>query len=72
MLSNTRGKPWSVDGLEHHVIDAKRAATPPIDKNLYDGQGSLATRPRKAGLTAPEIADILAWDEERVERLLAT
>ena len=72
VLSNTRGKPWSVDGLEHQVIDAKQAATPPIDKHLHDGRGSFATRLRKAGLTAPEIADILAWEEERVERLLAT
>ena len=34
VLSNTRGKPWSVDGLEHQVIDAKQAATPPIYKQL--------------------------------------
>lgn len=69
VLSNTRGKPWSVDGLEHQVIDTKKAAG--VDKHLHDARGSFATRLRKAGLTAAEIADVLAWDEKRVERLLA-
>lgn len=72
VLSNTRGKPWSINGLEHQVIDAKQAATPPIDKHLHDARGTFATRIRKAGLTAAEIADILGWEETRVERLLAT
>lgn len=72
VLSNTRGKPWSINGLEHQVIDAKQASTPPIDKHLHDARGTFATRIRKAGLTAAEIADILGWEEARVERLLAT
>ncbi|MGH7018575.1 MAG: tyrosine-type recombinase/integrase [Brevundimonas sp.] len=71
VLSNTRGKPWTLHGLEHQVIDAKQAATPPIDKHLHDARGTFATRIRKAGLSAAEIADILAWEETRVERLLA-
>lgn len=72
VLSNTRGRPWSVNGLEHQVIDAKQAADPPIDKHLHDARGTFATRLRRGGLTSPEIADILGWDEKRVERLLAT
>lgn len=71
VLSNTRGRPWTVSGLEHQVIDTKAAANPPIDKHLHDGRGAFATRLRRAGLTASEIADVLAWDEDRVERLLA-
>lgn len=71
VLSNTRGKPWTINGLEHQVIDAKQAAEPPIDKHLHDGRGSFATRIRKAGLNAAEIADILGWEEDRVARLLA-
>jgi integrase len=70
VLSNTRGKPWTPDGLEHQVIDTKTAAG--IDKHLHDARGTFGTRLRKAGLTAPEIADVLAWEEDRVERLLAT
>lgn len=70
VLSNTRGKPWSLDGLEHQVVDAKAEAK--VDKHLHDARGTFATRLRKAGLTAAEIADILGWEEERVQRLLAT
>jgi integrase len=70
VLSNTRGQPWSVNGLEHQVIDTKAAAG--VDKHLHDGRGTFATRLRRAGLNAPEIADIIGWEEKRVERLLAT
>lgn len=69
VLSNTRGKPWSLDGLEHQVVDAKAEAG--IDKHLHDARGTFATRLRMAGLTAAEIADILGWEEDRVQRLLA-
>ncbi len=69
VLSNTRGKPWSLDGLEHQVVDAKAEAG--IDKHLHDARGTFATRLRRAGLTAAEIADILGWEEDRVQRLLA-
>lgn len=72
VLSNTRGRPWSVNGLEHQVIDTKKGASPPIEKHLHDTRGTFATLLRRAGLTAPEIADILGWTEKRVERLLAT
>ena len=42
-----------------------------IERHLHDARGTFATRLRRAGLTAPEIADVLGWEEERVERLLA-
>lgn len=70
VLTNTRGLAWSASGLEGAVIDTKTAAG--IDKHLHDARGSFATRLRKAGLKASEIADILGWEEERVERLLKT
>lgn len=70
VLTNTRGKAWTVNGLEHQVIDTKAKAG--IDKHLHDCRGTFGTRLRKAGLTAPEIADILGWEEDRVNRLLAT
>lgn len=70
VLTNTRGKPWTVNGLEHQVIDTKQAAG--VNKHLHDCRGTFATRLRKGGLTAPEIADILGWEEDRVQRLLAT
>ena len=69
ILTNTRGRPWTPDGLEHQVIDTKAAAG--VDKHLHDARGTFGTRLRKAGLKASEIADVLGWEEERVERLLA-
>lgn len=72
VLSNTLGRPWRVTGLDSAVQDGKAAATPPIDKHLHDSRGTFGTRLRKkARLTAAEIADILGWDEDRAERLLA-
>lgn len=72
VLSNTRGRPWKVTGLDSAIQDTKAAATPPIDKHLHDTRGTFGTRLRKkARLTAAEIADILGWEEDRAERLLA-
>lgn len=72
VLSNTRGRPWKVTGLDSAVQDGKADATPPIDKHLHDTRGTFGTRLRKkARLTASEIADVLGWDEDRAERLLA-
>lgn len=71
VLSNTFGRPWRYSGLETRVCDTKAGAKPPIEKHLHDARGTFATRLRKAGLTAPEIADVLGWDEARVEKLLA-
>jgi len=70
VLSNTRGKPWTPDGLEAQVIKTKKAAQ--IDKHLHDARGTFATRLRKAGLDKTQIAMVLAWEEDRVERLLNT
>lgn len=68
VLSTTRGRPWSVNGAEHQVIDAKHLAD--VDKHLHDARGTFATRLRKDGATAAEISQILGWSESRVERLL--
>jgi integrase len=69
VLLNTRGKPWSADGLENRIIKAKTAAG--IDKHLHDARGTFATRLRHAGLTASEISDVMGWESKRVERILA-
>ena len=68
-LTTTRGKPWSPSDVSHALIDVKVLLG--IDKHLHDARGTFATRLRMAGLTAPQIADVLGWDGARVERLLA-
>lgn len=72
VLSNTRGGPWSPDGVAHQIVDTKSRCRPVIDKHLHDCRGTFGTRLRLAGLTAPQIADIFGWEEKRVERLLST
>ncbi len=69
VLTSTRGRPWTVNGAEHQVVDTKKKAC--IDKHLHDCRGTFATRLRSDGATTSEIADILGWEEDRVERLLA-
>lgn len=71
VLLNTRGKPWSADGLENRIIKAKGAAAPKIDKHLHDARGTFATELRLAGLTRDEIASVMGWESQRVERLLS-
>lgn len=43
-----------------------------MDKHLHDARGTFATRLRKAGLSASEIADVMGWEEARVQKLLET
>lgn len=69
VLTSTRCRAWSVNGAEHQVIDTKHKAG--VDKHLHDCRGTFATRLRLDGATTSEIADVLGWEEDRVERLLA-
>lgn len=69
VLLNTRGQPWSADGLENRIIKAKTAAG--VAKRLHDARGTFATRLRHAELTRDEIAAVMGWEVDRVERLLA-
>jgi integrase len=72
VLLNSRGRAWTADGLENRIIKAKAAAEPRITKHLHDARGTFATRLRlDAGLTSDEIAAVMAWEKDRVERLLA-
>jgi integrase len=69
VLLNSRGKPWTGDGLENRIGKAKAAAG--VTKRLHDARGTFATRLRHAGLTRDEIAAVMGWEVDRVERLLA-
>lgn len=69
VLLNTRGDAWSEDGLENRIIKAKKAAG--VNKRLHDARGTFCTRLRLAGLTKDEIASVMGWDGDKVERILA-
>lgn len=68
VLLNARGRPWTPGGLTHQIIDV--TSTLGIDRTLHDARGTFATRLRLAGLERDEIADIMGWKRERVDRIL--
>jgi integrase len=69
VLRNSRGKPWTGDGLENRIIKAKAEAGL-AELHLHDARGTFITRLAQAGLKASQIAGIVGWKEARVERLL--
>jgi integrase len=82
VLTNTRGRPWTTDGFGTSFDDAKIAAkmkpdptikgdnTPDIDKHFHDLRGTAATKFYIAGIPIRSIAEIMAWDEESVEKII--
>ncbi|HWY16838.1 MAG TPA: site-specific integrase [Rhizomicrobium sp.] len=70
VLTNTYGKPWKT-GFGASWQDAMdRAGLGDRDLHFHDLRGTAATKFYRAGLTTREIADILAWSPEHVERLI--
>ena len=71
VLTNSLGKPWSKDGLGSMFVRAKKKAWPEGDNlNFHDLRGTAATKFYLAGLTEREIAEVMAWDEEYVARII--
>lgn len=69
VLLNSKGKPWTPDGLENRISLAKRASG--VKLRLHDARGTFATRLRLAGFRRDDIASALGWEPERVERIMA-
>lgn len=67
MLTNTRGVPWR-SGLSDSFADAAKLAE--VDKHFHDLRGTAATRFYLANFTLREIAEILGWEEDHVERII--
>jgi integrase len=82
VLTNTRKRPWTTDGFGTSFDDAKIAAkmkpnptikgdnTPDLDKHFHDLRGTAATKFYIAGIPIRSIAEIMAWDEESVEKII--
>jgi integrase len=82
VLTNTRGRPWTTDGFGTSFDDAKIAAkmkpdptikgdnTPDLDKHFHDLRGTAATKFYIAGIPIRSIAEIMAWDEDSVEKII--
>jgi integrase len=69
VLTNAHGRAWGANSLSHRIT--KFAEEAGVERSLHDARGTFATRLRLAGLTAEEIAEILGWEKERVEKILA-
>ena len=73
ILTNTRSLPWKSGFADSWRDAAARAAKkrPQVaDLHFHDLRGTFATKAYVAGLKIREIAEILAWSEDRVERLI--
>lgn len=71
VLTSTRGRPWTVDGFGTawgRAFDASTLAGRNL--HLHDLRGTAATNYYRADFTIREIAGILGWAEDKVERLI--
>lgn len=68
-LSNTRGKPWTVDGLKTMTRDAKRTAGI-RGLHFHDFRGTAITRTYLVLPDPDALARIFGWDRESVDVLL--
>lgn len=69
VLTNSKGRPWK--GFSSSWNDTMiEAGFADRDLHFHDLRGTAATKFFKAGFTIREIAETLAWSEERVERLI--
>lgn len=71
VLTNSNRKPWTRDGLGSSFNKAKRKAWPNGDNlHFHDLRGTAATKFYVAGLSEREIAEMMAWEEEHVHRII--
>jgi integrase len=71
ILTNRRRRPWKPSGFGTAFNRAKfGAGMNDCDLNFHDLRGTAATKFYIAGLPIRVIAEILAWSEEQVERII--
>jgi len=68
VLTNTRGKPWTPDGLGTAFDRAKRKAGI-VDLRFHDLRGTAVTFLYAQGLNDSEVADIVGWSEKSVSAI---
>jgi integrase len=67
VLTNTRGQPWRT-GLSDSFADAAKAAG--VNKHFHDLRGTAATKLYLADFPMREIAEMMGWEEDSVERII--
>ncbi len=69
VLTNSRGQPWKGFGSSWNKV-MHESGLHERGLHFHDLRGTAATKLFMANLTVREIAQILAWSEDRVERLI--
>lgn len=71
ILTSSTKRPWHKDGLSSSFAAAKKEAWPEGDNlHFHDLRGTAATKFYLAGLSLREIAEIMGWEEDFVERII--
>lgn len=71
ILTSSKERPWTTDGLGSSFNTAKHLAWPEGDNlHFHDLRGTAATKFYLAGLSEREIAEVMAWSEEDVSRII--
>lgn len=71
ILTNSRRRPWTANGFGSSFNTAKKeAGLAEKDLHFHDLRGTAATKFYVAGLPVRVIAEILAWNEDQVERII--
>ena len=69
VLTHSRGRPWTVSGIES-AIDRAKGSAKIVDRHFHDIRGTAATKFYIAELPVRVIAEIMGWDENRVEKII--
>jgi integrase len=70
VLTNSRGRPWTNDGLRSSFALAKKAAGIGSELHFHDLRGTAATYFYTAGLSERVVAEIMGWEEEHVAKII--
>lgn len=69
VLTSSNERPWSKGGFSSSWNKAKIAVGESV-LHFHDARGTAATKFHLAGFAPEEIAEILAWEKDKVERIL--
>jgi integrase len=71
ILTSSKRRPWTVDGLGSSFNKAKIDANMMgLDLHFHDLRGSAATKFYVAGVSERVIAEIMGWEEEYVAKII--
>lgn len=70
VLTNTQGRPWKAGVNGSSFLEARDEAVGDKDLHFHDLRGTAATRFHLAGIPNRDIAEIMAWDERQVDKII--